>query len=113
MKIRIFAVLALFLCPLLAAATEVRLLVGASGRRVICNESVDQRTRRLSGRLVAIPDARIEPLIARHADHQQLDPRLVRAVVQVESGYNVRARSRKGAMGLMQLMPATAVELAV
>jgi hypothetical protein len=113
MKIRLFAVLGLFLCPLLAAATEVRLTMGASGRRVICNESLDQRTRRLSSRLVAIPDARIEPLIAFHADHQQLDPRLVRAVVQVESGYNVRARSRKGAMGLMQLMPDTAVELAV
>ncbi len=112
MKTRILTVLALTLCPLLATA-EVRVTIGESGRKVICNESIDQHERRISGHLVAIPDARIEPLIARHADRQQLDPRLVRAVVQVESGYNVRARSPKGAMGLMQLMPDTANELAV
>ena len=38
---------------------------------------------------------------------------LVRAVIQVESAYHERARSPKGAMGLMQLMPATARQFAV
>lgn len=37
-----------------------------------------------------------------------VDPMLVRALIQVESGYKTKARSRKGAMGLMQLMPSTA-----
>jgi soluble lytic murein transglycosylase-like protein len=41
------------------------------------------------------------------AEHH-VDARLVRAMITVESGYKERARSRKGAMGLMQLMPATA-----
>lgn len=42
-----------------------------------------------------------------------IDPRLVHAIVEVESNYQPRARSRKGAKGLMQLMPATARQYAV
>ena len=42
-----------------------------------------------------------------------VDARLVRAVIQVESAYQASARSRKGAMGLMQLMPETARQYAV
>jgi hypothetical protein len=42
-----------------------------------------------------------------------VDPMLVRALIQVESGYRPGARSRKGAMGLMQLMPSTAREYKV
>jgi soluble lytic murein transglycosylase-like protein len=54
-----------------------------------------------------------EPLVQDHAARQNLRPDLVRAVIQVESGFNPWARSPKGAMGLMQLMPATARELGV
>jgi soluble lytic murein transglycosylase-like protein len=56
---------------------------------------------------------RYEPLIQEHAARHSLRPDLVRAVIQVESGFNPRARSPKGAMGLMQLMPQTARELGV
>ena len=42
-----------------------------------------------------------------------LDPKLMDALVRVESAYNPKAVSRKGAMGLMQLMPATARRLGV
>ena len=61
-------------------------------------------------------DAGLEPyseIIDRVAAEQNVPVKLVRAVIQVESAYNVRARSPKGAMGLMQLMPATARQYAV
>jgi len=49
-------------------------------------------------------DAVIDALAARHG----VSPRLVRAVIETESAWNPRAVSRKGAAGLMQLMPGTA-----
>ena len=52
-------------------------------------------------------------IIDRVAAEQHVPVNLVRAMIQVESAYNVRARSPKGAMGLMQLMPATARQYAV
>lgn len=54
-----------------------------------------------------------EPMVQEHARMQGLRADLVRAVIQVESGFNPRARSPKGAMGLMQLMPTTARDLGV
>lgn len=56
---------------------------------------------------------RFEPLVQEYAARQSLRPELVRAVIQVESGFNPFATSPKGAMGLMQLMPQTARELGV
>jgi soluble lytic murein transglycosylase-like protein len=47
-------------------------------------------------------------IITSMAQAHGVDPMLVQALIQVESGYRPRARSNKGAMGLMQLMPSTA-----
>jgi len=52
-------------------------------------------------------------IIDRVSAQEGVDPRLVRAVIRVESDYQTNARSPKGAMGLMQLMPETARVYAV
>lgn len=54
-----------------------------------------------------------DDMISEHADLHGVDANLVRAVIQAESNFNPRAVSVKGAMGLMQLMPATAREYKV
>jgi len=56
---------------------------------------------------------RFDPIIDEAAARHAVRPDLIRAVIQVESGFDPRARSPKGAMGLMQLMPGTAAEFGV
>lgn len=96
----------------------------ASGNLVLSDRRLDA-----TATTYAVPDApsirstkpiaaresldRYDTLVQEHAVRQGLRPDLVRAVIQVESGFNPWARSPKGAMGLMQLMPATARELGV
>jgi soluble lytic murein transglycosylase-like protein len=50
----------------------------------------------------------VEKLVREAAERHQVDPALVRAVIETESNWNPAAVSRKGALGLMQLIPTTA-----
>lgn len=68
---------------------------------------------RTTRRLAAPAGTDIDGLIDHHARRHSVRADLVRAVIAVESGFNPRARSHKGAMGLMQLMPATAARFDV
>jgi soluble lytic murein transglycosylase-like protein len=54
-----------------------------------------------------------EEIISEAATRHGLDPDLIRAIIQIESGWIPDARSSKGAIGLMQLMPETSSNLAV
>jgi soluble lytic murein transglycosylase-like protein len=71
----------------------------AAGRRVI-----ERRRRSLED---------LQPYIDGLSRQYGIDPELVNAVIEVESAWNPRARSRKGALGLMQLLPSTGLRLGV
>lgn len=60
-----------------------------------------------------IPEKELHPLLLSAAQKEGVDANLLRAVAEQESGFRPCALSPKGAMGLMQLMPATAQELGV
>ena len=57
---------------------------------------------------VSIDRDGVERIVREAADRHNVDPALVRAVIETESNWNPSAISRKGAVGLMQLMPTTA-----
>ncbi len=50
----------------------------------------------------------VSEIVASASSQTLIDPALIHAVIRVESNYNTRAVSRRGAQGLMQLMPSTA-----
>jgi hypothetical protein len=79
-------------------------------RGLVPDEVLDEVLDELKG---ARNETELERLARASAQRHGLDPELVMAVVSVESGFQPRALSRKGAQGLMQLMPPTARELGV
>lgn len=69
--------------------------------------------RRPSSAAIRLAGMPFSKLIEGAAREASLDPALVHAVIAVESGYNPAARSPKGALGLMQVLPATALRYGI
>jgi soluble lytic murein transglycosylase-like protein len=104
-------VLAFVVLSLLAGSAEgkVRVSVRKDGVKTISNDARGRKGSDLQW-LAKMHDRRspYDAIIERYADEYDVDPTLVRAVIQVESNFNPKCVSKKGARGLMQLMPATA-----
>jgi soluble lytic murein transglycosylase len=96
---------------------EIYQYVSPNGSISLTNVPSDARYQRIdidSAQFHAILSEReLEPVIRRHSSQQQLHPALIRAVIKAESNFDPRAISRAGAIGLMQLMPQTAVRMDV
>ena len=103
---------------------KLKAIIGFSSRqtRQATRQRVGKKQQRKTGAGSTRPELdfgrmsqveRFESIIARHADLHDVDANLIKAVIYTESGGNPQAVSRKGAGGLMQLMPATASELGV
>ena len=107
--------------PTAVQADQIVVLVDEQGHKIYVNTGatstrVDWMTRSFrsdpSGVSGRIP-ANIDQLVQQTASRFQVDPELIRAIIRVESGYDPKAVSSKGAMGLMQLIPATAQRFGV
>jgi soluble lytic murein transglycosylase-like protein len=105
--------------PSFAEENTIQTYVHPNGRVVFTNLAVDNtpappvaatpvlRSERLSNVLADQIPAELRTLVDTISNNHGVDPGLVRAVMKTESNFNRYARSPKGAMGLMQLIPAT------
>jgi transglycosylase-like protein with SLT domain len=114
---RKLAVLALMIWAGMACANSVLWKIDEKGRKIFYNNPPKIKSNLTqSGEVLLGYSRRFEEyseLIRTISQRHGVDPELVKAVIQVESNYNDRAVSHKGACGLMQLMPATAARYGV
>src|SRR5262245_59726517 len=112
-SLKVLCALGVFLLAASAASAKVRVGI-RNGKRVIYNDGIGESSRSALGWNDAWLKARVatpslyDGLIAEAAHTSRIDPKLVKSVMLIESAFDSRAVSRKGARGLMQLMPDTA-----
>ena len=112
MKYRPVPVILLLVLQASLVSAQVRVVERADGSKYMYNTASKPGISRGVAMSTA-PSSDLESAIRRNAQRERLDPKLVRAVIAAESGFDPRAVSHKGAIGLMQLMPATAAALGV
>ncbi|MCC6968391.1 MAG: lytic transglycosylase domain-containing protein [Nitrospira sp.] len=99
------------------AQAEVYQYIDTNGTISLTNVPNDPRYKRVTSELPRsrsmISDRELDPVIARHSRAHRLHPALIRAVIKTESDFDPLAVSHAGAVGLMQLMPQTAMRFEV
>jgi soluble lytic murein transglycosylase-like protein len=95
------------------AAAEVANYIESKPKSTKPTQTVRNPNYRDVARGYAVSATDIDSAIEAAAKRHDVDPNLIRAIVKTESNFNPNAVSRKGAMGLMQLMPETARSLKV
>ena len=98
---------------LLAATHQVDESVRIDALPTPATEGVRAEGARTIQRVGPTTSTQYDPLIEHYSSRTGIRPELIRAVIEIESRFDPLARSRAGAMGLMQLMPRTARELGV
>jgi soluble lytic murein transglycosylase-like protein len=102
-------------------ADEIVTVRDENGRKIFINTGETRATGgwnvsvppRVKAGNAAVPTPEISNLVEQTANRLQVDPQLVHAIIKVESEYDPKAVSNKGAMGLMQLIPETAQRFGV
>lgn len=99
------------------ARADIYQYTDARGTITLTNVPNDPRYKRIISEAprprAFISKRELEPVIARHSRTHRLHPALIRAIIKAESDFDPMAISRAGAVGLMQLMPETAVQMNV
>jgi len=114
----------MFVCNLAisrwARADQIVSITDEHGRKIFINTGqarpnglVTPVTLPVKAESTSLPPPGISQLVEETASRLQVDPQLVHAIIKVESEYDPKAVSPKGAMGLMQLIPETAQRFGV
>jgi soluble lytic murein transglycosylase-like protein len=114
-----------------AASGQIATATSEDGRRLFVNAepAATAKVSRSANRAIYLPSETsftgqnrpamyldrdgTDKMVREAAERHNVDPALVRAVIETESNWNPMAKSRKGAMGLMQLIPSTAIRFGV
>ncbi len=105
-----FLLAGIFLFSSRSQGSDIAAVTNQSGRTVYINANTPSE-QPSAWQFTEAPSpavARIDSIVRKVAKRHQIDPKLVRAIIEAESDYDPSAVSSKGAMGLMQLIPSTA-----